>query len=74
MAENSTFTGLAPMAAALGVEMMIALLQHPLGINAPGMNSLSSSQDDDGHPEGALGAVPHMVNTSRTVFAMFLPI
>lgn len=61
------------MASALGVEMMVALLQHPSGIDAPGMNSLSSEESDEEHAKGALGAVPHMVNTSEIpLWALFV--
>jgi ubiquitin-like modifier-activating enzyme ATG7 len=49
--------GLAPIAGALAVELMAAVLQHPLRGHAPAPGSSSSSSDAD----GALGPVPHMI-------------
>ena len=47
--------GLAPVAGALAVELLVALLQHPEGAAAPG--------DDEGeaHSGSLLGSVPHSV-------------
>lgn len=50
--------GLAPIASAIGVEMMVALLQHPLGASAPSIGA-------DGNSQGAFGGIPHMVGHCR---------
>ncbi len=47
--------GLAPVAGALAVEVLVALLQHPRRQRAPAPHSGGAGQ------EGVLGAVPHMV-------------
>jgi ubiquitin-like modifier-activating enzyme ATG7 len=52
--------GLAPVAGALAVELVAALLQHPLKAAAPASTSAA-----DG---AALGAVPHMVRGQLSAF------
>ena len=49
--------GLAPIAAALAVELAVAVLHHPEGARAPA-----------GSQSGALGAVPHQVRGSLSAF------
>lgn len=51
-----TRPGVAAIASALLVEMLVSLLQHPLGVLAPA--PLSSSADRGSHP---LGIVPHQI-------------
>lgn len=53
--------GLAPVAGALAVELVAALLQHPLKAAAPASTSAA-----DG---AALGAVPHMVRGQLSAFS-----
>eukprot|EP00882_Tetradesmus_deserticola_P015848 GHRQ01016898.1.p1 GENE.GHRQ01016898.1~~GHRQ01016898.1.p1 ORF type:complete len:260 (-),score=105.96 GHRQ01016898.1:574-1353(-) len=55
--------GLAPIAGALAVELMAALLQHPLRGCAPAASSSSS-----GGVDGALGPVPHMIRGQMSGF------
>ncbi len=50
--------GLAPIAGALAVELLAALLQHPDGLHAPTLG-----------PGGALGAVPHMIRAQLAGFS-----
>lgn len=54
--------GLAPIASAIGVEMMVALLQHPLGGCAPSIGA------DGTLSEGAFGGIPHMVSHFAGLF------
>jgi len=51
-----TRPGLAPIAASTAVELLVSMLQHPLGIHAP---PSSGKDDDEGH--SVLGAVPHQL-------------
>ncbi|CAA7040912.1 unnamed protein product [Microthlaspi erraticum] len=59
-----TRPGLAPIAGALAVELLVGVLQHPLGIYAKGDNS--SSSNDDGSP---LGILPHQIRGSISQFS-----
>ncbi|TYJ54489.1 E1-like protein-activating enzyme Gsa7p/Apg7p [Cryptococcus floricola] len=52
-----TRPGVAPIAAAMAVELLVSLLQHPLGINAPADSSTSSTIDTP----SPLGLVPHQL-------------
>lgn len=54
--------GLAPVAGALAVELLVAVLQHPEGAAAPG------DAEGEAHPKSLLGAVPHSV---RGFFGQF---
>lgn len=63
-----TRPGVAPIASASAVELLVSLLQHPLGINAPseGPNSVpttstSSSSSPGPAPASCLGIVPHQL-------------
>ncbi len=49
--------GLAPIAAALAVELAVSLLHHPDGVRAAA-----------GSPNGTLGAVPHQIRGSLSAF------
>ncbi len=51
-----TRPGVAAIASALLVEMLVSVLQHPLGLLAPAPKSQSENQGD--HP---LGIVPHQI-------------
>ncbi|KIY95304.1 autophagy-related protein 7 [Monoraphidium neglectum] len=53
--------GLAPIAGALAVELMAALLQHPLGVDAPSAAG--------GESAAALGPVPHMLRGQLSGFS-----
>ncbi|EIW68710.1 hypothetical protein TREMEDRAFT_74150 [Tremella mesenterica DSM 1558] len=53
-----TRPGIAPIASATAVELLVSLVQHPLGINAPAETSTSHSEEGKGSP---LGLVPHQL-------------
>ena len=61
-----TRPGIAPIASALLVEMLVSILQHPLGAQAPApkisKNQTSSSLDyERDPPTHPLGLVPHQI-------------
>ncbi|KAJ6842150.1 ubiquitin-like modifier-activating enzyme atg7 [Iris pallida] len=60
-----TRPGLAPIASALAVELLVGILHHPNGINAPGeiANSIVSSS------EQPLGILPHQIRGSLPNFS-----
>jgi ubiquitin-like modifier-activating enzyme ATG7 len=58
--------GLAPIAGALAVELMAAVMQHPLRGHAPAGSSSSSSSSSG--LDGALGPVPHMFSGHMSGF------
>jgi len=57
-----TRPGLAPIASATAVELLVSLLQHPLGLHAPapppGQDPQQSQREDEG---SVLGLVPHQL-------------
>ncbi|ORY26898.1 hypothetical protein BCR39DRAFT_540015 [Naematelia encephala] len=54
-----TRPGIAPIASASAVELLVSLVQHPLGINAPAETASSAEQEPSkGSP---LGLVPHQL-------------
>ncbi len=52
--------GLAPIASALAVELLAAMLQHPLGVAAPAASGADSGGDLAAE-QLPLGGVPHMI-------------
>jgi len=64
--------GLAPIAGSLAVELMAALLQHPLQGHAPAPGpaaGASSSAGVDSAAAGALGPIPHMIRGQLSGFS-----
>ncbi|KAJ8714578.1 hypothetical protein PYW07_002803 [Mythimna separata] len=57
-----TRPGVAAIAGALAVEILVGLLQHPLRVNAPAVYNLNSDTEDI-PPEfqGVLGPIPHTI-------------
>ena len=53
-----TRPGIAAIASALLVELLISILQHPLGASAPASSSSSSADERGDHP---LGIIPHQI-------------
>ncbi|XP_031488661.1 ubiquitin-like modifier-activating enzyme atg7 [Nymphaea colorata] len=62
-----TRPGLAPIAASLAVELLVEILQHPDGINAPA-DAANSSLGDDGQ---SLEILPHQIRGSLSQFSQF---
>ncbi|KZT63589.1 E1-like protein-activating [Daedalea quercina L-15889] len=56
-----TRPGLAAIAASTAVELLVSLLQHPDGINAPAPPPQSQGGDAAPGSEGVLGIVPHQL-------------
>ncbi|CAN6444283.1 unnamed protein product [Victoria cruziana] len=62
-----TRPGLAPIASSLAVELLVEILQHPNGINAPA-EAANSSLGDDGQ---SFGVLPHQIRGSLSQFSQF---
>ncbi|KAL1206334.1 Ubiquitin-like modifier-activating enzyme atg7 [Cardamine amara subsp. amara] len=62
-----TRPGLAPIAGALAVELLVGVLQHPLGIYAKGDNS--SSSNGGNIDDSPLGILPHQIRGSISQFS-----
>ncbi|XP_021854907.1 ubiquitin-like modifier-activating enzyme atg7 isoform X1 [Spinacia oleracea] len=62
-----TRPGLAPIASALVVELLVGLLHHPLRMYAPAENSGLS---DSGSSEQPLGIIPHQIRGSLSQFSL----
>ena len=58
-----TRPGVAAIASALAVEIMVSILQHPLGVRAPAPESLTDDRGE--HP---LGLIPHQVRGFLSTF------
>lgn len=57
-----TRPGVAAIAGALAVEILVGLLQHPLRINAPAVYNLNSDTEDvPPEMQGVLGPIPHSI-------------
>ncbi|KAL0870608.1 hypothetical protein ABMA27_005568 [Loxostege sticticalis] len=58
-----TRPGVAAIAGALAVEILVALLQHPQRVDAPAIYNLTGDDDHDLPPEtqGVLGPIPHSI-------------
>ncbi|KAL0821147.1 hypothetical protein ABMA28_005766 [Loxostege sticticalis] len=58
-----TRPGVAAIAGALAVEILVGLLQHPQRVDAPAIYNLTSDDDHDLPPEtqGVLGPIPHSI-------------
>jgi len=69
-----TRPGLSPIASAMAVELMVALLHHPLGQRAPApavRKKDFSPTDNSG--AGALGVMPHQIRGSLVSYTMMTP-
>lgn len=72
-----TRPGLAPLASSMAVELLVAMLHHPLQHGAPAPKAassafsptVSSSQDD----VSALGVMPHQIRGSLVSYTMMTP-
>ncbi|XP_047255790.1 ubiquitin-like modifier-activating enzyme atg7 isoform X1 [Capsicum annuum] len=61
-----TRPGLAPIASALAVELMVGVLHHPSGINA---KAEFANSNDNGCTEQPLGILPHQIRGSLSQFS-----
>lgn len=76
-----TRPGLAPIAASMAVELMVALLHHPLKQRAPAPKSVTGNSDynptanteDEASSAGALGIMPHQIRGSLVSYQMMTP-
>ena len=76
-----TRPGLAPIASSMAVELMVALLHHPHGLNAnPPLPSATARQfsptlagHDTSEPSSELGLVPHQIRGSLVSYTMMTP-
>lgn len=67
-----TRPGVSMMAGALAVELMVSVIQHPQGIDAPAATSPSAADSDD-DLESCLGIVPHQIRGFLSRFTEVLP-
>ena len=71
-----TRPGLAPIASAMAVEMMVSLLHHPKGVKAPAPAAkaeFSPTVSSDDGAESALGIIPHQIRGSLVSYTMMTP-
>ncbi|PHT34983.1 Ubiquitin-like modifier-activating enzyme atg7 [Capsicum baccatum] len=61
-----TRPGLAPIASALAVELLVGVLHHPSGINA---KAEFANSNDNGSTEQPLGILPHQIRGSLSQFS-----
>ncbi|XP_045538761.1 ubiquitin-like modifier-activating enzyme ATG7 [Papilio machaon] len=67
-----TRPGVAAIAGALAVEMLAALLQHPLGVEAPAVYNPDNKEIDSGD-DGVLGSIPHSIRGFLHSYQSVLP-
>ena len=71
-----TRPGLAPIASAMAVEMMVSLLHHPQGVKAPApvaKYQFSPSVSTEDSAGSALGIIPHQIRGSIVSYTMMMP-
>lgn len=73
-----TRPGLSPIASAMAVELMVALLHHPLGASAPAPAASTHNQDfspivADEATESPLGIMPHQIRGSLVSYTIMTP-
>lgn len=76
-----TRPGLAPIAASMAVELMVALLHHPLKQHAPAPTTVtgnaaynpSANTEDESSSAGALGIMPHQIRGSLVSYQTMTP-
>ncbi|KAG6441549.1 hypothetical protein O3G_MSEX001900 [Manduca sexta] len=56
-----TRPGVAAIAGALAVEILVGLLQHPLRVEAPAIYNSNNDSNDEQNMQGVLGPVPHSI-------------
>ncbi|OWR49953.1 Autophagy-specific protein 7 isoform A [Danaus plexippus plexippus] len=66
-----TRPGVAAIAGALAVELLVAILQHPLRVNAPALYNLNSEESSE--HEGILGPIPHSIRGFLHSFQTVVP-
>jgi ubiquitin-like modifier-activating enzyme ATG7 len=76
-----TRPGLAPIAASMAVELMVAVLHHPLKQQAPAPKVVTgntsynptANTEDESSSAGALGVMPHQIRGSLVSYQMMTP-
>jgi ubiquitin-like modifier-activating enzyme ATG7 len=68
-----TRPGLSPIASAMAVELMVALLHHPLEKGAPAPVSGQREFSPTDNSGGALGVMPHQIRGSLVSYTMMTP-
>lgn len=68
-----TRPGVSMIASALAVELMVSVLQHPNGLNAPAYIRRNSDQTDDEENDQLLGIIPHQIRGFLSDFSQVLP-
>ncbi|XP_074603824.1 autophagy-related 7 isoform X2 [Brevipalpus obovatus] len=66
-----TRPGVSMIAASLAVELMISVLQHPMGVDTPAKPSPSGNEES--LPESILGIIPHQIRGFLSQFGQFMP-
>ncbi|RWS02420.1 ubiquitin-like modifier-activating enzyme ATG7 [Dinothrombium tinctorium] len=66
-----TRPGVSYLAAGLAAELMVSVIQHPLGANAP---ANYTTDDDDPFAESCLGIVPHQIRGFLSQFNQLMPV
>lgn len=56
-----TRPGVSNIASSYAVELLVAVLQHPLKENAPAYIQLSENKSQTAVPEGIMGIIPHTI-------------
>ncbi|XP_013183653.2 ubiquitin-like modifier-activating enzyme ATG7 [Amyelois transitella] len=68
-----TRPGVAAIAGALAVELLVGLLQHPLRVDAPAAYNINDETQNIPQMQGVLGPVPHSVRGFLHAYQTILP-
>ncbi|XP_068622450.1 ubiquitin-like modifier-activating enzyme ATG7 isoform X2 [Battus philenor] len=68
-----TRPGVAAIAGALAVEMLVGLLQHPLRVEAPAVCNLNENVDELPELQGVLGPIPHSIRGFLHSYQTIMP-